>query len=302
MKFIDLFGGIGGFRLGLQQADKKFKCVWYCDNNKYAVEIYNKNFGEDYEPRDIRQIKAEEIPEFDMLCAGFPCQAFSVAGKRRGFDDTRGTLFFEIARIIKVKKPKIVLLENVRGLLNHNKGKTFKVILQTLDELGYEVQWMVLNSKFFGVPQNRERVFIIGYLRGISRRNIFSFKKTTKKSIEYNECNKATAIYFDDSIPKATTRRGRVMRISGALMHTPRGGVAYCLDANYHKGQSNPKKCNRTQIFNGIGFRRFTPVECERLQGFSDNWTNGVSDTQRYKQLGNAVTVNVIKYIGENIL
>jgi len=185
IRFIDLFGGIGGFRLGLQKASDRFECVWYNDNNKYAVKIYNKRFGEKYEAKDIRKIKTEEIPDFDMLCAGFPCQSFSIAGRRKGFADTRGTLFFEIARIIKHKRPKYLLLENVKGLLNHDQGETFRTILRTLDELGYDVEWQVLNSKYFGVPQNRERVFIIGYLGRERRKKIFpvgEFSKITFKS------------------------------------------------------------------------------------------------------------------------
>ena len=207
IRYADLFGGVGGFRLGIERANdlstrqgiqqrgneidlpnnkqklfstKQFTCVFYNDIDKYAVQTYNKNFKENYEATDIRTIKTSDIPDFDMLCAGFPCQAFSIAGKRRGFQDTRGTLFFEITRILEAKKPKIILLENVKGLLNHDKGQTFKIVLQTLDELGYETQWMVLNSKFFGVPQNRERVFIIGSKRGTSRSEILPFRKSKK--------------------------------------------------------------------------------------------------------------------------
>jgi len=182
IRFIDLFGGIGGFRLGLEKASDRFECVWYNDNNKYAVQIYNKRFGENHEPKDIRKIKTEEIPDFDMLCAGFPCQSFSIAGRRKGFADTRGTLFFEIARIAKGKQPKYLLLENVKGLLSHEQGETFRTILRTLDELGYDAEWQVLNSKYFGVPQNRERVFIIGHLRGESSKQIFPIFQINKKS------------------------------------------------------------------------------------------------------------------------
>jgi len=175
-----MFTGIGGFEYGIQQALPNAECVGYSEIDKYAIQTYerhfkHKNYG------DATKIKPEELPDFDMLCGGFPCQSFSIAGKRRGFQDTRGTLFFDIARIVEVKRPKIILLENVKGLLNHNKGETFRVIIQTLSELGYDVQWMVLNSKFFGVPQNRERVFIIGSIRGTSRPEILPFSRTDEE-------------------------------------------------------------------------------------------------------------------------
>jgi len=158
-----MFTGIGGFEYGIQQALPNAECVGYSEIDKYAIQTYerhfkHKNYG------DATKINPEELPDFDMLCGGFPCQAFSIAGKRRGFQDTRGTLFFDIARIVKVKRPKIVLLENVKGLLNHNKGETFRVIIQTLSELGYDVQWMVLNSGYY-TQQGRQRVYIIGVLR-----------------------------------------------------------------------------------------------------------------------------------------
>ncbi len=156
-------------------ASKQFTCVGQSEIDKYANELLSKRFPSIKNWGDCTKINPSELPDFDMLCGGFPCQSFSIAGKRRGFKDTRGTLFFEIARILKVKRPKLVLLENVKGLLNHEKGKTFSVIIQTLEELGYEVQWMVLNSKFFGVPQNRERVFIIGSLGKKARPKIFPF-------------------------------------------------------------------------------------------------------------------------------
>jgi len=348
IRFIDLFGGIGGFRLGLERANKEigediFKCVWYNDNNKYATKVYNYNFEENYEPKDIRKIKEEEIPEFDMLCAGFPCQAFSIAGKRGGFQDTRGTLFFEIARILEVKRPKIVFLENVKGLLNHKKGETFKVILQTLDELGYETQWMVLNSKFFGVPQNRERVFIIGYIRGESRPEILPINPSSREIPEIPEGQVPIVMNLQT---RDINRPAIKKRIEAGLKPNAGSGTigkeneAYCLDGSCSQGVSvpdvvrdlSPKKkeeilrdmdyvttldtsgyVRRLGGWNGKSLsertlRRLTPNECERLQGFPEDWTSkgkdskgeeeDISDNQRYKQLGNAVTSNVITAIG----
>lgn len=177
MRFLDLFAGIGGFRTGMEKAGHE--CVGYVEIDKYARKSYEAihNTEGEWTRHDITAVTDSEWRELrgevDIICGGFPCQAFSIAGNRRGFDDTRGTLFFEIARAAKQIQPPYLLLENVKGLLSHDKGRTFETILQTLDELGYDAQWEVLNSKNFGVPQNRERVFIIGYLRGESRREIF---------------------------------------------------------------------------------------------------------------------------------
>ena len=176
MKFLDLFAGIGGFRLGMESAGHE--CVGFCEIDKYARASYKAihNTEGEIELHDITRVTDESIRRFGsvgVICGGFPCQAFSIAGNRRGFEDTRGTLFFEIARFASILRPKYLFLENVRGLLNHDGGATFETIIRTLDELGYDVEWQVLNSKNFGVPQNRERVFIIGHLRGGSGRKVF---------------------------------------------------------------------------------------------------------------------------------
>lgn len=162
LTFFDFFSGIGGFKIGLERAG--FKCVGFCDNDKNAVKLYRTFFKTDKELffNDITTINTKDLPDFDILCAGFPCQSFSIAGKRRGFKDTRGTMFFEVARILQDKRPRYFILENVKGLLNHDNGKTFQTILKILSDLGYSVQWQLLNSKFFSVPQNRERVYIVG--------------------------------------------------------------------------------------------------------------------------------------------
>lgn len=178
MRYLDLFSGIGGFPLGIKQACEvlnieNLECVGFSEIDKYASSIYRHHFP-DHEPLgDITQIEASSLPDFDLLVGGFPCQAFSVAGKRLGFADTRGTLFFEIARILEEKHPRLLLLENVKGLTNHDGGNTFRTIIAALDELGYDLQWQVLNSKNHGVPQNRERVFIVGHLRGTRRPEVF---------------------------------------------------------------------------------------------------------------------------------
>ena len=176
MKFLDLFAGIGGFRLGMEAAGHE--CVGFCEIDKFARESYKTihNTKGEIELHDITAASDDTvrgIGHVDVICGGFPCQAFSIAGKRKGFEDTRGTLFFEIARFASILRPRLLFLENVKGLLNHDGGDTFETILSALDELGYDAEWQVLNSKNFGVPQNRERVFIIGHLRGASTKGVF---------------------------------------------------------------------------------------------------------------------------------
>ena len=190
IKFFDMFAGIGGFRSGLE-AIGGFECVGYCEIDKYAKQAYEAMYdtgGELYFD-DARKIVPEQLPDFDLLVGGFPCQSFSIAGARKGFDDTRGTLFFEIARIAAVKKPKYIFLENVPGLLNHDSGKTFETIIHTLDELGYDVCWQVLNSKNYAVPQSRNRVFIIGYLREQCAGEVLSFTQTSGKALIQRKAN-----------------------------------------------------------------------------------------------------------------
>jgi DNA (cytosine-5)-methyltransferase 1 len=201
MKFLDLFAGIGGFRLGMEMAGHE--CVGYVEIDKFARQSYEAIHDTEGEwtAHDITSVTdddlrllAEQYGSIDVICGGFPCQAFSIAGKRGGFNDTRGTLFFEIARFASILKPKYLFLENVKGLLNHEQGRTFGTILNTLDELGYDAEWQVLNSKDFGVPQNRERVFIVGHLRGERTREVFPIRsediKTHKKPKEVSQQNR----------------------------------------------------------------------------------------------------------------
>lgn len=177
MRFLDLFAGIGGFRTGMEKAGHA--CIGYVEIDKYARKSYEAMYNTEGEwtRHDITAVTDSEWRELrgevDIICGGFPCQAFSIAGNRRGFDDTRGTLFFEIARAAEQIQPPYLLLENVKGLLSHDKGRTFEVILKTLDELGYDAEWSLLNSKNFGVPQNRERVFIVGHFRGACTGKVF---------------------------------------------------------------------------------------------------------------------------------
>ena len=200
MKFLDLFAGIGGFRLGMESAGHE--CIGFCEIDKFARASYkaiHDTKGE-IELHDITAVSDESIRRIgrvDIICGGFPCQAFSIAGNRRGFEDTRGSLFFEIARFASILRPKYLLLENVKGLLNHDGGATFETILGALDELGYNVEWQILNSKDFGVPQNRERVFVIEHLRGECTRRVFPLSKSCQQanSIKKQYSNTITTRY-----------------------------------------------------------------------------------------------------------
>ena len=184
IRYFDIFAGIGGFRSGLEKAGG-FKCVGYCEINKYAKLAYETLYNTESEVfyDDARKIDPNELPDFDLICGGFPCQSFSIAGKRGGFDDARGTLFFEIARIANLKKPKYLLLENVPGLLSHDSGRTFAAILGALDELGYDVAWQVLNSADHYVAQSRKRVYIVGFLREKCAGRVLSFTDANPKAL-----------------------------------------------------------------------------------------------------------------------
>lgn len=185
IKYFDMFAGIGGFRSGLEKLGG-FECVGYCEIDSYAKRAYEALYNTEGELyfNDARTINPDDLPDIDLICGGFPCQSFSIAGKRKGFDDIRGTLFFEIARIARAKRPTFLLLENVPGLLTHDKGRTFATILDTLDELGYDVAWQVLNSANFYLPQARKRVFIIGFLRERLEGKIFAFNEANPKALQ----------------------------------------------------------------------------------------------------------------------
>lgn len=278
-------------------------CIGYSEIDKYATQVYQKHFPEHKNYGDITKINTDELPDFDCLVGGFPCQAFSIAGKRKGFDDTRGTLFFELARILRAKQPRLFVFENVKGLLSHDNGNTFQTIIATLDELGYDLQWQVLNSKNHGVPQNRERVFIVGHLRGTSRPEVFPFGEIN--SVHLREITSgvsdAQRIYKSDGLAKTLKGLGGGLGAKTGLyaMRGRENGQQLEYRGNETNTLTSVQKDNLW--VEGMKIRRLTPIECERLQGFPDGWTDGVSDTQRYKCCGNAVTVNVIEDIFKRI-
>lgn len=341
MKFLDLFAGIGGFRLGMEAAGHE--CIGFCEIDKFARASYKAihNTEGEIELHDITTVSDEFIRCFgsvDIICGGFPCQAFSIAGARRGFEDTRGTLFFEIARFASILKPKYLFLENVKGLLNHDGGNTFKTIIGTLDELGYDAEWEICNSKNFGVPQNRERVFIIGHLRGRRARNIFPIIREDAKSdnqqskIEIvgntknpNGTGQGTGgvVYDTDGIAptirayqggnlepkirvKEATKQGYAeaqigdsVNLSHPNSKTRRGRVGKQIANTLLTGES------QGVVEPDFRIRKLTPRECWRLQGFPD-WAFDKaqevnSNSQLYKQAGNSVTVNVIAAIAREL-
>lgn len=237
MKFLDLFAGIGGFRLGMEAAGHE--CIGFCEIDKFARASYKAihNTEGEIELHDITRVTDDEVRAIgavDAICGGFPCQAFSIAGARRGFEDTRGTLFFEIARFASILELKYLFLENVKGLLNHDKGNTFETILSALDELGYDVEWQVLNSKNFGVPQNRERVFIVGHFRGERTRNVFPL------SGEGQSASNQSVIKIGNVNPSGNGMNGEVYQADG---------LAPTLTTNKGEGQKIAVKSNTIKQF-----------------------------------------------------
>lgn len=427
MKYFSTFSGIGGFEIGIHNAWLSAKersdngggqplsnlrngygrrtnptCVGYSEIDKYATQVYETNFKGVPNYGDITKIKAEELPDFDILVGGFPCQSFSIAGKRAGFADTRGTLFFDLARILRAKRPKLFVFENVKGLLSHDGGQTFATIIEAIDELGYDCQWQVLNSKNHGVPQNRERIYIVGHLRGQPRPEVFPIgggnEEDSRLSGHISNTITAryeaggTGTYVGESEPDAQKVKVGTLRThkDGEGFREIKSGVAPTIPArarqdgsgqpviltshpifgkgkrsveyktsdevptiratHYKNGDNQPKvlvpeatkkgyaeatvgqainlnqpnsKTRRGRVSDvsptldtgmsihtltpDVRIRRLTPIECERLQGFPDDWTKfnadgeQISDTQRYKMCGNAVTTNVVQAVFERI-
>lgn len=270
IRYFSMFSGIGGFERAIQQVIPNAKCVGYSEIDKPAIKTYEEHFNHD-NYGDATTINAGTLPDFELGVMGFPCQPFSIGGKRAGFDDIRGTLFFDIARILEAKQPQNFILENVKGILSHDGGRTFRTIITTLNDLGYMGEWQILNSKNHGVPHNRERIYIVGHLAGRSGPKVFPF--TGSSSLKLEEITQGVA-------QSARIYRPTLSRTLKAL-----GGG---------QGAKTGLYVDETAPIGSPVVRRLTPVECERLQGFPDNWTIG-SDTQRTQQCGNAVTVNVVR-------
>lgn len=315
--FIDLFAGIGGIRIALQRLGGK--CVFSSEWDKYAQKTYEANFGE-MPFGDITKIEESKIPNHDILTAGFPCQSFSIAGKRGGFEDTRGTLFFDVARIIRKKQPEAFFLENVKGLVNHDRGKTLEVILNTLrEDLDYFVpDPEIINAKDFGVPQNRERIFIVGFRRDLG---ITTFKypeplniKTTISDV-LEEKPVSTKYYIStqywDTLIKHKKRHESKGNGFGYEI-IPEDGIANAIVVGGMGRERNLVIDKRIKDFTPVtniqgevnreGIRRMTPREWARLQGFPDKFIIKVSDTQAYKQFGNSVAIPAVQCTGNEIV
>ena len=357
IRFIDLCSGIGGFHSGLM-ATGKFECVGHAEIDPHAAKAYKAIYGEEggMNYGDLRKINPKNLPDFDLLCAGFPCQSFSVAGRRLGFQDTRGTIFFEIARIIAEKRPPFLLLENVPGLLSHDSSRTLTTIFSALVEMGYHLEWMVHNSKYFGVPQQRRRLYIVGYLDGRCAGKIFPLGSSNAKDLEQlipgaqgqrvyetsgvacTQCASAggwggkTGLYFIDMNvdPKITdvARCITARQDSGVSNHRGEHSAVLVEDEEGPRATLTPDKekprqqgrrmkepneamftitaQDRHGIYHRGRIRKLMPIECWRLQGFTDVQSFkaqaiGLKDGHLYKMAGNAVSVPVITAIGRRI-
>ena len=316
-KFIDLFAGIGGFRLAMQNLGGK--CVFSSEIDKYAQKTYQLNF-DDMPHGDITQINEKNIPDHDVLCAGFPCQAFSIAGRRGGFNDTRGTLFFDVARIIKEKQPKAFFLENVKGLISHEKGKTFATILHTLrEDLGYFVpNPKIINAKDFGVPQNRERIFIVGFHKDTLITD-FDYPKPTGEKILFEDIRESDVVetkYYLSNQYLQTLKNHKSRHESKGngfgYSIVPNDGIANAIVVGGMGKERNLVYDDRITDFtpttkiksevNREYIRKMTPREWARLQGYPDNYKIEVADVHAYKQFGNSVAVPAIQATANKIL
>jgi DNA (cytosine-5)-methyltransferase 1 len=321
-KFIDLFAGIGGFRKGFEDAG--FKCVFTSEINPQCQQVYETNFGE--KPfGDITKINPSDIPDFDILLGGFPCQPFSISGKKMGFEDTRGTLFFDICQIIDNKQPSVVVLENVKHLIHHDKGRTFKVILKALMDLGYNVTYKILNAKDFGLPQNRERIFIIA-----TKKHYFDFAKLKRKRkvilrdfLDQEENRTVNRFEFIDKseytlIDTPKNQESGLIFVGYRNKNTWKTGIRentehlsrvhrqpnriYSIDGTH---PTIPSQETAGRFFVYIpeldAVRKLTINECYKIMGFSSDFIKHSNLGEQYKQIGNSVAIPVIRAIAESI-
>ena len=320
-KFIDLFCGLGAFRIGFEKSG--FECVFSSDINQKIQDVYEANFG-DRPHGDITQIDPKEIPDFDILLGGFPCQPFSISGKKQGFKDTRGTLFFSICKIIEEKHPQVIILENVKHLINHDKKRTMSVILSSLKELGYNVNYELLNAKDFGLPQNRERIFIIATKNGV-----FDFNKLKKTPAPplINFLEKTGKFEILDKSEYTLLAEGiyKKQEISGLIF------IGYRNKNGFRNGiRPNSEHLNRVhrqpnRIYSVLGYhptipsqessgrffiyfpnedlvRKLTLDECFKIMGYPTDYKRIGLPSEQYKQIGNSVAINVVKAVAAEVV
>lgn len=307
-KFIDLFCGLGGFRLAFEKNNGR--CVFSSDIDKSVSETYKRNFGE-LPSGDITEIETKDIPDFDILCAGFPCQSFSIAGKRLGFEDVRGTMFFEVARIIKEKKPKAFLLENVKGLTNHEKGKTLEKIKEILTELNYTFDYKVINASDHGIPQSRERWYCVGFRNDLKinpkKEILFPEKKEmlyTVDDIIQEKLDNDSYVVSDicsnnikihtHKIKSKDSKYSLAYEIRPSRCQFRTNGISPCLTAKMGTGGNNVPVVIELN-------RKLTEKECLKIMGYPNDYIIGTG-SQAYKQIGNSVVVPVITEIAKNIV
>lgn len=313
-RFIDLFAGIGGFRIGLERLGGE--CVFSSEIDKHAAATYERNFG--HKPAgDITKIAAADVPDHDLLCGGFPCQPFSVSGKQLGFEDARGTLFFEVMRLVSEKRPKVVFLENVANYVRHQGGKTLERTVGMLEESGYATKWQVLNASDYGVPQARKRLYIVGIRKDVAKRE-FQFPLPLGKTARLKDCLlpgarvEAMRIDRDDiyltkseaEIAEALQRRPNKPLQIGYINKGGQGERIYSIEGHAitlsaYGGGAAAK--TGAYLVNGC-VRKLHPEECRRLMGFPEGYRIDSRNQQAYKQFGNAVVADVIEAIGRNFV
>lgn len=306
--FIDLFAGLGGFRVALESLGAN--CVYSSEWDKHVSEVYQENFG-DTPDGDITKVDENSIPEHDILCAGFPCQAFSISGKQLGFEDSRGTLFFDVARIVKAKKPKVVFMENVKNFASHDNGKTLLVVKSVMEELGYNFYQKVLNAKDYGIPQNRERIYMVCFRKDLNikkfefprpfvlERYVEDFLINDESSVEHLYIQRPDTFLNgveDTKYSKKTIRLGIVNKGGQGERIYSTKGIAITLSAN---GGGVFAKTGG-YLINGKT-RKLHPRECARLMGFPESYKISKSPNQAYKQFGNSVVIDVLQLIAQEI-
>lgn len=353
---LDLFSGVGGFSLGLREAGVQVGWHGFSDIDKFANTVFKERFPDAKELGSIEHIDIDKLPRIDIVTFGFPCQDLSIAGRRKGFDGSRSSLFFKAIEIIERKKPKYFVFENVKGFYSSNAGKDFTTALQTVADIGYDGQWQLLNTRWF-LPQNRERIYFVGHIRGECRPKVFPVREVAKEVIglqgQYTNTitaryradaqgsfiiegkldaqksglnqigvigkdSMATRVYDTNGVSKTLTDGGGMGAKTGLyeIPEATKKGYAVAREGDSINLSQPESKTRRGRVGKGVaqtldtgmqqytiqsGIRRLTPTECERLQGFPDGWTRGQSDTQRYKQMGNAVSVPVVKSIMEKL-